>query len=169
MMRRFLLGLALGSAAWSEVARADLGSDVRELTAARAPLSRVVRLKPRLLERGNRLPLSVPPELLSPKDSSCTTVTVLGVVDAHFVLRFAEADPGAPSTAFPEASAAGASEVTRCGAGKPLLAAAYVEMRSPRGVIETLVANSSAPLPPLTEVLPGRDPALSSRSGIPGR
>jgi len=168
MMRRFLLGLVLGSAAWPELARADLGSDVRELTAARAPLSRVVRLKPRLLERGDRLPLSVPPELLNPKDSSCVTVTVLGVVGAHFVLRFAEADLGAPSTAFPEASAAGSSEVTRCGAGKPLLAAAYLEMRSPRGVIETLVASSPAPLPRLIEVLPARNPGSELPLGDPG-
>jgi len=168
MRRRFLLGLALGSAVWPAIARADLGSDVRALTAARAPLSRVVRLKPRLLERGDRLPLSVPAELLSAKDSSCTTVSVLGVVGAHFVLRFAEPDPSAPSTAFPESSAAGASEVTRCGNGKPSLASAYLEMRSPRGVVELLVANSLSPLPRLTEVLPGRDPGSELELGDPG-
>jgi len=168
MIRRFLLGLALGSVACPAVARADLGSDVRELSAARAPSARVVRLKPRLLERGDRLPLSVPAELLNPKDSSCTTVSVLGVVGAHFVLRFAQPDPGAPSTSFSEASAAGASEVTRCGTGKPLLAGAYLEMRSPRGVIETLIANASAPLPRLIEVLPGRDPGSELPLGDPG-
>lgn len=169
MLRHFLLGLVLGSVAWPAVARADLGGDVRVLSAARAPLARIVRLKPRLLERGDRLPLLVPPELLNPKDSSCTTVSVLGVVGAHFVLRFARADPSAPSTAFPEASAAGASEITRCGTGKPLLAGAYLEMRSPRGVIETLVANSSAPLPRLVEVLPGRDPGSELPLGDPGQ
>ncbi|HET7545082.1 MAG TPA: hypothetical protein VFK05_34695 [Polyangiaceae bacterium] len=168
MIRRVLLGLALGSAAWPSVAFADLGSDVRALTNARSPYARVVRLKPRLLERGERLPLSIPPELLDPKDSSCTTVSLLGVVGVHFVLRFAQADPGAPSTAFPDASAAGASEVTRCGSSKPLLAGAYLEMRSPRGVVETLVANSLSPLPPLTEVLPGRDPGDQLSLGDPG-
>lgn len=168
MMRRFLLGLALGSAAWPKSAHADLGSDVRELTRARAPYSRVVRLKPRLLQRGDRLPLSVPAELLNPKDSSCTTVSVLGVAGAHFVLRFTEPDPGSPSSAFPEASAAGASEVTRCGTGKAMLAGAYLEMRSPRGVIETLVASSSGPLPRLIEVLPARDPASELPLGDPG-
>jgi len=167
MMRRLLLGCALGSVAWTAVARADLAEDVRALAAARTS-SRVVRLKPRLLERGDRLPLSVPAELLNPKDSSCTTVSVLGVVSVHFVLRFARADPGAPSTAFPEASAAGASEITRCGSAKPLLAGAYVEMRSPRGVLETLVANSPAPPARLLEVLPRRDPGEELPLGNPG-
>lgn len=168
MTRRFLLGLALGSVAWPTLAQADLGSDVRELSASRAPSARVMRLKPRLLERGDRLPLSVPAELLNPKDSSCATVSVLGVVGAHFVLRFAQPDPSAPSTAFAETSAAGASEVTRCGSGKPLLAGAYLEMRSPRGVIEILIASSSAPLPRLIEVLPGRDPGGELPLGDPG-
>lgn len=168
MRRRFLLGLVLGSFAWPTVAQADLGGDVRKLTAARAAGSRVLRLKPRFLERGERLPLSVPAELLNPKDSTCTTVSVLGVVGAHFVLRFAEADPGSPSTAFPEASVAGASEITRCGNGKPLLAGAYLEMRSPRGLIETLVTNSPAPLPRLAEVLPDRDPGSELALGDPG-
>ena len=122
MMRRFLLGLVLGSAAWPARSERPIWAVTCEtLTAARAPLARVVRLKPRLLERGERLPLSIPPELLNPKDSSCTTVSLLGVVGVHFVVRFAEPDPGAPSTAFPEASAAGASEITRCGTGKPFL------------------------------------------------
>lgn len=168
MKRRVLLGLALGSAAWPALAQADLGSDVRALTAARTPHSRVVRLKPRLLERGDRLPLSVPADLLNPKDSSCTTVSVLGVVGAHFVLRFVEPDPGAPSTAFPETSAAGATEVTRCGSGKPLLAGAYLEMRSPRGVLETLVFSSLSPVPRLSEVLPDRDPGTELALGDPG-
>jgi len=168
MMRRCLFGFVLGSAAWPAVAAADLASDLKALTAARAPLARVVRLKPRLLERGDRLPLSVPPELLNPKDSSCTTVSLLGVAGVHFVVRFAETDLSSPSTAFSEASAAGASELTRCGTGKPLLWSAYLEMRSPRGVIETLVSNSPAPLPRLAEVLPARDPGSELALGDPG-
>jgi len=168
MIWRCLLGLVLGSAAWSAGAAADLGQDVRDLTAARSALAHVVRLKPRLLEHGERLALSLPPELLDPKSASCTTVSLLGVVGLHFVVRFAETDPGAASTAFPEASAAGASEVTRCGSGKPFLAGASVEMRSPRGVLETIVSNAPAPLPRLTEVLPGRDPGSELALGDPG-
>jgi len=168
MMRRLLLGLALGGAAWPSVAAADLAQDVRELTAARASLSQVVRLKPRLLEAGQRLPLSIPAELLNPKDDSCTTVSLLGVPGLHFVVRFAAIDPGAPSTAFPEASVAGASELTRCGSGKPFLALAYVEMRSPRGLLETLISNSKAVLPRLTQILPDRDPGGELSLGDPG-
>jgi len=168
MMRRLLLGLVLGSSAWSARATADLGSDVRTLTAARSALSQVVRLKPRLLERGERLALPIPPELLNPKDGSCTTLSLLGVVGVHFVVRFSATDPGAPSTAFPEASTAGASEITRCGTAKPALSGAYLEMRSPRGVIEILVSNSSSVLPRLTEVLPGRDPGSELALGDPG-
>ena len=168
MMRRFLLGLVLAGAAWPAVAAADLGIDVRALTAARAPHAHVVHLKPRLLESGQRLPLSIPAELLNPKDDSCTTVSLLGVMGIHFVVRFAELDPGAPSTAFPEASVAGASELTRCGSGKPFLASAYLEMRSPRGVIETLISNTKAVLPRLTEVLPNRDPGSELSLGDPG-
>jgi len=125
-------------------------------------------LKPRFLEQGDRLPLAIPPELLDPKNSSCATVSLLGVVGMHFVLRFAETDPGAPSTAFPEASAAGASEVTRCGAGKPFLGSVFVEMRSPRGVLETLVSSSPALLPRLTEILPDRDPGAELALGDAG-
>jgi hypothetical protein len=168
MMRRLLLGFVLGSSIWPALAAADLGSDVRALTAARSPLAHVVRLKPRLLERGERLPLPIPPELLNPKDSTCTTLSLLGVVGVHFVVRFAQVDPGAPSTAFPEASSAGASELTRCGSGKPFLSGAYLEMRSPRGVIEILVSNSPAQLPRLIEVLPGRDPGGELALGDPG-
>ena len=168
MIRRRLLGFVLGSAAWAPTATADLGSDIRDLATMHAARAHIVRLRPRLLERGQRLPLSIPPELLNPKDSSCTTVSLLGVVGVQFVVRFSETDPGAPNTAFQEASSAGASELTRCGSGKPFLSGAYLEMRSPRGVIETLVSNSPAGLPRLTEVLPSRDPGSQLSLGDPG-
>jgi len=168
MLRRCLLGFVVGSAAWSGIAKADLGRDVRALTSARSDRARVMRLKPRFLEQGDRLPLALPPELLDPKNASCTTVSLLGVVGTHFVLRFAETDPARPSTAYPEASAAGASEVTRCGSGKPFLASIFVEMRSPRGVLETIVSSSPGLLPRLTEVLPDRDPGAELALGDAG-
>jgi hypothetical protein len=43
-----------------------------------------------------------------------------------------------------------------------------MEMRSPRGEIETLVANSVGPLPRLPEILPGRDPGVELPLGDPG-
>jgi hypothetical protein len=162
------LGLLLATASWALPAHADLGADVAALSTARAAYGQLRRLKPRLLERGDRLPLAIPAELLSPTDPSCVSVAILGVVEAHFVLRFSSLDPSAPSTAFPEASAAGAMDVTRCGSDKPFLAGALVEMRSPRGVLETLISVSPAGVPRLFESLPARDPGVELALGDPG-
>jgi len=152
----------------SALASSELGEDVKALRSARGFYGRVVQLKPRLLERGERLPLALPPELLNPKDSSCATVSVLGVRAAHFVMRFSELDPGAPSSAFPESSVAGALEVTRCGAAKPYLADLSIELRSPRGVLETLLSVSPAGSPPLVEILPSRAAGTELDLGDPG-
>ena len=168
MKWRCLLGFALGTAAWPGAAQADLAADVRTLLTSRADHGAVVRLKPRLLERGERIPLPIPPELLDPKTADCATLSILGVVGLHFAVRFSELDRAAPSTAFAEASVAGASEITRCGSSKPYLAAVMVEMRSPRGVVEVLLSTSAAPVAPLTELLPGRDPGLELPLGDPG-
>ena len=168
MKWRCLVGPSLALVAWAAQARADLGGDVRALSAARSRLGPLFRLKPRLLQRGERLPLSIPPELLNPKDSSCTTVSILGVLGAHFTVRFSEQDPGAPSTAYTEASSAGATEVTRCGSSKPYLGGVLIEMRSPRAVLETLISNAPPGLPRLAEVLPQRDAGSELPLGDPG-
>ena len=168
MKRRWLAAGALAVALSTRPAHAELGADVRALSAAYSLHGHVVRLQPRLLERGDRLPLSISPDLLSPRDSTCTTVSILGVVGLHFAVRFSELDPSAPSSAFPEPSAAGAIEITRCGSSKPYLAGVVVEMRSPRGVLETLLSNAPAGLPRLAEVLPSRDPGTELALGDPG-
>ncbi|MEO8902692.1 MAG: hypothetical protein ABI488_11735 [Polyangiaceae bacterium] len=162
------LGIVLGLSCWPVLAHADLGADVQALSTARARYGRVLRLKPRLLDRGDRLPFSISPDLLDAKDPSCATVSVLGVPDAHFLVHFSKFDPGAPSPAFAESSAAGALEITRCGAGKPFLSGMVVEMRSPRGVLETLLSIAPAGVPKLTEVLPARDPGTELSLGDPG-
>jgi hypothetical protein len=168
MKWRCLLGFGLGMAAWPAPAHADLASDVRALSSARAEYGAVVHLKPRLIERGERVRLPIPPELLDPKDPGCATLSILGVVGLHFVVRFSELDPGAPSTAFAEASVAGASEVTRCGNSKPYLAGVLLEMRSPRAVVEVLISKAPGAVPRLAELLPGRDPGLELPLGDPG-
>lgn len=168
---RFLflgVGAVVAVAARPALASSELADDVKALRSARGFYGRVVQLKPRLLERGDRLPLALPPELLNPRDSSCATVSVLGVRGAHFAARFSELDPGAPSSAFPESSAVGALEITRCGAAKPYLADISIELRSPRGVLETLLSVSPAGSPPLTEILPNRDPGAELDLGDPG-
>ncbi len=170
MAWRCVLGLVLGLLAWPNAAHADLADDVRILSAARAALGSVVHLKPRLLERGERSPLPIPPELLNPKTPGCATLAILGVVGLHFAIRFSELDPGAPSTAFAEASVAGASEITRCGSAKPYLAGVQLEMRSPRGVLEALVSTRTAEAreASLAELLPQRDPGFELPLGDPG-
>jgi hypothetical protein len=138
-------------------ARADLGRDVEALTLAWSAFGHVTHLPPRLLERGDVLPLVLPLEALEPKSASCATLAVLGTSNMQFLL-----DPGrrvghAPLE-WPEGSVAGVLAVTRCGPAKPSLAALAIEMRSPRGVLEFLILSSEREPPALTLVLPERDP-----------
>ncbi|MEO6600943.1 MAG: hypothetical protein ABIQ16_13775, partial [Polyangiaceae bacterium] len=168
MRRCCLLGFGLGMTAWPGPAHADLAADVRALSSARSEYGPVLRLKPRLVERGERVPLPIPPKFLDPKVPGCATLSLLGVAGLHFAVRFSELDPGAPSTAFAEASISGASEVTRCGNGKPYLAGVVVEMRSPRGVVEALISNAPGVVPKLAELMPSRDPGLELPLGDPG-
>ncbi len=147
-----LLALGLGA----PPARADLGRDVDALTLAWSAFGRVTHLAPRLLERGDVLPLELPVAPLDPKTPDCATLAVLGVSSMQFLLD-AGARTRATSADWPEGSLAGALEVTRCGETKSALAALALEMRSPRGVLEFLVLESDEPPPPVTVVLPERD------------
>jgi hypothetical protein len=155
MAVRATAGLAL--ALWPAQARADLGRDVDALTLAWSAFGHVTRLAPRLLERGDVLPLVLPVDELDPKNPSCATLAVLGTSNMQFLL-----DPGHHAGAapldWPEGSVAGALEVTRCGPAKPSLAAIAIEMRSPRGVLEFLLVSSEQKPPALSLVLPQRDP-----------
>jgi len=149
--------VALVCALYAAPARADLGRDVDALVLAWSAFGHVTRLPPRLLERGDVLPLVLPLEALDPKSPSCATLAVLGTSNMQFLL-----DPGrrvghAPLE-WPEGSVAGVLAITRCGPAKPSLAALAIEMRSPRGVLEFLVASSEHEPPALTLVLPERDP-----------
>lgn len=147
-----ILALVLGA----RPARADLGRDVEALTLAWSVFGHVTHLAPRLLERGDVLPLVLPVAPLDPKTETCATLAVLGTPSMQFLL-----DPGVharQARQFPEGSLAGALALTRCGAAKPELAALALEMRSPRGVLEFLVLESEGQPPELTAVLPARDP-----------
>ena len=138
-------------------ARADLGRDVEALSLAWGAFGRVTRLSPRLLERGDVLPLVLPVAPLDPTTSECATLAVLGTSSMQFLL-----DPGLrlrrKAREFPEGSLAGALTITRCGDQKSELAALALEMRSPRGVLEFLLLASETAPPPLTSVLPHREP-----------
>ena len=147
------LALSLGAAP----AHADLGRDLEALSLAWSAFGHVTRLTPRLLERGDVLPLVLPLEALDPKSEGCATLAVLGTKNLEFLLDPRRKSRSGPLD-WPDGSLAGTLEVTRCGAAKPTLAALAIEMRSPRGVLEFVVAISEHRLPPLTEVLSQRDP-----------
>ncbi|HEV8244156.1 MAG TPA: hypothetical protein VGP93_00170 [Polyangiaceae bacterium] len=136
-------------------ASADLGGDVERLTLAWSAFGPVKRLPPRLLERGDVLPLMLPAEATDPTTRGCVTVALLAPASINFVLDLF--GPGGDRDA-PESSLAGFVQLTRCGAGKAALDRVAIEMRSPRGLIEMLVVSSEVELPPLVQVLPHRYP-----------
>lgn len=139
-------------------AKADLETDARRLRRTWEKHGQVTQMRPDLLERGGIRPVTLPTPMLAPS-AGCTSVAVLGAPSTNFMLRL----PSLPSrgdglSLTPEASVAGAAQVTRCGAAKLTLAGLAVEMRSPRGVVEVVVATSAQPPPLLYRVLPERDP-----------
>jgi hypothetical protein len=150
------LPLALALLGTPARAGADLGRDVERLMLAWSAFGHVKRLAPRLLERGDTLPLVLPAERLDPQAPGCFTLAVIGSTGTSFLL-----DPTAAASEgdsdWPESSLAGALEVTRCGDKKPSLAGLAIEMRSPRGVLEFVVVESVEPPARLVQVLPHRD------------
>ncbi|MBX3181472.1 MAG: hypothetical protein KIT72_13635 [Polyangiaceae bacterium] len=130
-----LLFLGFGAAP----ARAELMHDVAQAKKqlARLPFSDVAA--PRLMERGEQRPLALPREALSAE--RCTTLVLLSHERVSFTLHLPPAAGGAPEP--PIGSVAGLIELTRCGAARGALGGAVIEMRSPRGVLERVVAASA--------------------------
>jgi hypothetical protein len=157
--------LSMGS-----TARADLEDDIQHLEKAWSPSGDVQRMKPRLLERGDIRPLLLPRAAVDTTSEECTTVVVLGSVSMSFVLRFLPARGALywPEGEHPEQSIAGAAQLVRCGVRRSMLERLAVEMRSPRGVIEVLVARGSRPFPPLLRTLASREPGPIAPVGISG-
>jgi len=142
-------------------ARADLQSDVTRLAASwRARDAEVREYPPHQLERGEAKLLLLPEEATSSKLPGCTTVAVLGAVSTSFVLRFAPPRHRSQRSGgeWPRVAVAGIAEVTRCGDTRGSLSRLVVEMRSPRAVLEVVVARSLAPLSAVDAVLPQRNP-----------
>lgn len=162
--------LAAATATSAAPARADLDADVGALMRAWGSSGELSRGAPRLLERGQVRPLFLSGSATDPTRDDCTVVVVLGAPSANFVLRFLPLAERArfPHGDAPEISVAGAAQLVRCGIRKPMLERLAVEMRSPRGVVETVVARVPRPLPPLFSVLPHRDPGPSAPLGHSG-
>ncbi|HEY3495854.1 MAG TPA: hypothetical protein VGK73_14250 [Polyangiaceae bacterium] len=139
-------------------AGADLGRDVERLMLAWSAFGHVKRLPPRLLERGDVLPLVLPAEPLDPKTPGCVTLAVLATTGTSFLLDPTGSAQSDPDGDWPEGSLAGALELTRCGEKKPALAGLTLELRSPRAVLEFVIVESDDAPAHLVQVLPHRDP-----------
>ena len=157
----FLLLLAGGRA------RADLGDDVDALSNAWQREGTVLHLSPQLHERGETRYVSLPARALRSKRNACTTLAILGVPSASFVLSF-EGKGRNGSPPLPIRSQAGVVEVTRCERGRRALRGVAIELRSPRAVLETLVLLSDAPPGEAYRVLPERLPGPTGSAIDPG-
>ena len=134
-----------------------MGDDLARVRRQLAPQAQSEAQRPRLLERGEVVPLSLPPWALDAARGECTTLVLLAPVPTQFLLHV-HPWPGLPS-AF--ASSAGALELTRCGRARASLLQAAVEMRSPRAVLHTVVSVGAQAPAQLIDSLPERS-SLSS-------
>jgi hypothetical protein len=158
-----LVGVALAAPA----AQASLLDDVAQLTQRWSATARVQRIVPRLLSHGERIPIVLPPFAEEADDAGCSSLAVMGSVSTSFVvLRTALVRGSLVGDSVP--SVAGAVELVRCGRQRSQLANLWVEMRSPRGVVEFVVAHSPGRLTSLRQELPHRDPGPAWPEGEAG-
>jgi hypothetical protein len=141
-----------------------LGDDLRRVEQNLSREARSEPLRLRLLERGDVLPIVMPPWTLDASGGDCTTLVVLAPVPTQFVVRV-HPWQDLPSTFM---SRAGAFQLTRCGKARVSLVQVSVELRSPRAVLYPLVAVGAEPPPPLEVSLPARSPGRDTPSGDPG-
>lgn len=147
-------GVALGLCALPGPARAELIDDVATMKHAWRSAAQLKAQAPRLLERGTQLPLSFPSSLLNGQ-RACVSLVLLAAPNVSFALR---SPLGRAVSQPPEASVAGLIQLSRCDEQRQELAGLILEMRSPRGVVEILIATSDLPLPSAAEQLSSRDP-----------
>jgi len=153
------------------VCRADLRDAVERVAEAWRGVGAAVAVnKTRFLTDDNddQRPIVIAlPEL---PEGTCTTVVVLGARGLGFHVRLRERlqDQGQGDDADGKRlpSVAGVLSIERCGAAPPHLL--IVAGDSGRGAIETVVARSSKPLPPLRSVLPERSAGVPMPVSEPG-
>lgn len=150
-------------------ARADLGDDVDGLAARlRREGATVQVLRARYVSAGASQWLSIPVEFLEGAPDACTTVTVLGALSTVFHLRTVAEPTSDEITSEQIPAVAGAATIRRCGEGRGMLLHVLIDMRSPHGVLEAVVASSRSRLPDLREVLPHRNPGVVVAPVRPG-
>lgn len=148
---------------YTEAARATLSADVDVVIEAWSKLGRAFSLRPRLVGRGERLPVPLPFWGSAPTQEGCTNVAFLTSPNVGFSVQLALS-----SEKEPEMSRVGWVQITRCGRSRIELRRLWLEMRSPRGVVETIIARSDAPLPTPGRLLSHRDPGPESALGQAG-
>ncbi len=146
-----------------------LGAQANQLEKEYGGSGRVTRLRPRLVHHENEQPIVLPPAAIDPSSKGCTTVSVLTAPNISFLLVFPHSEDDPRRRTWPIPSAAGSAEVTRCGARKSLLSGLSMKLRSRRGVAEFVVLESENPPPPVSELLPARNPGPSLPSPQVGR
>jgi hypothetical protein len=136
---------------------------VLRLKAAWARESRLEQLSPRLLSRGETIPLALPLWATDTTTERCASLSILASPRVSFVLQVANG-----SNLDVRTSEVGWIQISRCGSRRGDLRRALLEMRSPRGIVEVLVAEAPTPLPTLSSVLAHRDPGPKSPGGQAG-
>ena len=162
-MRRAMGFCVVVALTMTNPANAELREAVQRLAEAwRAVGASVVVDKSRFLadDRDERHPISIVlPDL---PDGECTNVVVLGPRGLGFGVRWLPEKSYVSSARteveeqMPIASVAGAVAIEQCGRQESPPRRLIVSTSSGRGAIETLVARSAEPLPPLQTVLPDR-------------
>jgi len=94
----------------------------------------------------------------------CTTIVILGARGLGFHVRFADGSEDEPAR-IP--SVAGAVSIEKCGDAAPPRRL-VVATDSGRGALETIVARSAKPLPPMRTVLPERTGGSIAAAAEPG-
>ncbi len=147
----------------------EVGAQLKELERIWGKQGQTSILPPVLAERGSQRVVPLAAEAMDDGTPGCATIALLAAPNLSYIVTFSDRSSPAHQRSWPVPSAAGVAQVTRCGARKRLLRGLEVQMRSRRGVVETLVLLSTNPPPPAIEVLPGRDPGPTPPSPQVGR
>ncbi|HVU02110.1 MAG TPA: hypothetical protein VHE30_10170 [Polyangiaceae bacterium] len=156
----FATGIVLSTAALAGVA-----DDADRLSALLSRSGVVVRLAPRLALAREPVVPSVPVSALGGAPG-CTTVVALGALSTVFSLRVPAFADGPPEFVN---SAAGAAMVSRCDEARRELDGLTFESRSPRAVVEFLVATSATRPPAISALLSGRETGIVPPAERPGK
>jgi hypothetical protein len=162
-VRRALVSSVLAAA----TAQASLPDDVDQLSKRWSEKARVQRILPRLLSHGERVPIVLPPLPPDQDGPGCASLAVLGSVSTSFVVVRPQLVQGS-IVGDSTPSVAGAVELVRCGRQRSELSELWLEMRSPRGVVEFIVARGPVRVSSLRQELPHRDPGPAWPEGEAG-